>query len=400
MQKRIAIINSVCGTGSTGRIVNDLTIFLRAKGFDARIFFGRNPNRFKAPYAKCFSNYLDFLVHCLKTRLFDKSGFSSNHVTQKLIKELNQFDPDLIILNNLHGYYLNINILFNWIKNKNKKIILVCHDCWNFTGHCTHFSLKNCTKWKNGCYNCPAKKEYPSSLLLDNSKRNYEIKKDLYSNIKNLTVVCPSNWLANYAKESFFSNREIVTIHNGVDTNLFKKTTGNFKKKYNLGNKKIILCIANMFDERKGLYDVIKLNQILSDNEVIVMVGQIKGKIEIPKNIIHIRRTDSIVQLVEIYSSCDVMFNPTYEDNYPTTNLEAISCDLPVVCYKTGGAVESVDEHFLVEQGDVDAAKSIMNKLFVGKIKYDFKKKDIVSKNIMLDKYLKLILKMIETENR
>ncbi|MDY2913826.1 MAG: glycosyltransferase [Candidatus Enteromonas sp.] len=395
MQKKIAIINSVCGTGSTGRIVNDLAIFLRTKGFDARIFFGRNLNRFKAPYAKCFSNYLDSLVHCLKARFFDKSGFSSNHVTYKLIKELNQFDPDLMILNNLHGYYLNINILFNWIKNKNKKIILVCHDCWNFTGHCAHFDYLNCDRWEKQCFSCPAKASYPKSILIDRSRKNYLIKKQLYSNIENMIVVSPSNWLSNIIHRSFLGSYETVVINNGIDTNLFKKTEGNFRIRFGVGDKKIILCVAYIFGKRKGIDDILALSKILDDNEIIVLVGHLKGHIKINNNkILHIKRTDDLKQLVELYSISDVMFNPTYEDNYPTTNLEALSCGTPVVCYKTGGAFEMLDKKYVVEKGDYKTAYLLMKRIFNEGIKN--LSHPVFSKEKMYDQYLELIERLLK----
>ena len=391
--KKIVLINSVYNQGSTGRICFELSQFFNKNGFYTKTFYGRNKN--DSPDGVFFGSKLDTYLHGIKSRITDKQGFYSKSKTKKLIRQLDDFKPDLIILHNLHGYYLNIKMLLSWINNNGVKVISVFHDCWNFTGHCAHFSLKKCTKWVTGCHECPAKKEYPKSILFDNSKKNYQIKKELFSAVKDLTIVCPSNWLADLVKVSFFSSREIKVINNGIDTNIFKKNVGAFKTTNHLENKKLILCIANMFDEKKGLYDVVSLSEMIAENTFIVMVGQIKGKVDLPKNIIHIDRTDNIDQLVDIYSSCDVMFNPTYEDNYPTTNLEAVSCELPVVCYKTGGAIESVDSNFLVNQGDVKKAKEIIDKLFMNKIHYDFSKKAFFSKEIMFEKYLELVSEVL-----
>lgn len=396
MQKKIAIINSVCGIGSTGRIANDLTLFLRLKGFDARIFFGRNTNDFKAPYAKCFSNLLDFGVHSFEARLLDKSGFSSNHVTHRLINELNCFDPDLIILNNLHGYYINITILFNWIKSKNKKIILVCHDCWNFTGHCAYFDFINCDRWKKQCFSCPLKTSYPKSILLDRSKKNYLLKKQLYSNVKNMTIISPSKWLSSIIGESFLGSYKTVVINNGIDTSIFKRNDGgDFRIRYGIGDKKIILCIANVFEKRKGIDDILTLSNFLDKNELIVLVGHLKKHTRLDNNkILHIKQTDDLKQLVELYSASDVMFNPTYEDTYSNVNMEALSCGTPVVCYKTGGAYEMLDEKYVVEKGDYKAAYFLMREIFDKRIKNLDNQDFSIEK--MHSQYLALIEKTLE----
>ena len=207
-------------------------------------------------------------------------------------------------------------------------------------------------------------------------------------------MVTPSNWLADLARISFFSNRKIVVINNGIDTSLFRKTDNEFRKTHHLERQKIILCIANIFDERKGLLDVIKLSKMLSADETILMVGKIKGKIKMPKNIVHVGRTDSVRSLVDIYSSCDVMFNPTYEDTYSSTNLEALSCGLPVVCYKTGGAIETVDSKFIIEQGDIAGACRLIRQIMDKKVIYTFPDLDF-SKTRMHASYLKLIQSLL-----
>lgn len=396
MQRKIAIINSVCGIGSTGRIVNDLTLFLRSKGFDARIFFGRNTNDFKAPYAKCFSNLLDFGVHSFEARLFDKSGFSSNHVTHRLITELNCFDPNLIILNNLHGYYINITILFNWIKSKNKKTILVCHDCWNFTGHCAYFDYINCDRWKKQCFSCPLKTSYPKSILLDRSKKNYLLKKQLYSNVENMTIVSPSKWLSCIIGESFLGSYKTVVINNGIDTSVFKRNDGgDFRIRYGIGDKKIILCIANIFEKRKGIDDILTLSNFLDENELIVLAGHLKERARFDNNkILHIKQTDDLKQLVELYSASDVIFNPTYEDTYSNVNMEALSCGTPVVCYKTGGAYEMLDEKYVIEKGDYKAAYLLMREIFDKRIKNLDHQDFSIEK--MHSQYLALIERILE----
>lgn len=393
-EKKIAIINSVCGTGSTGRLCVDLSNYFEKNGIKTLICFGRNENNYYSHNSYCFSNRFEVFLHGLRARLFDESGFGSTRPTKKLIKKLELFQPDIIVLNNLHGYYLNIDLFLNWLANSGIKTIAVFHDCWNFTGHCAHFESKCCLKWKTGCGKCPAKKDYPRSILFDKSRSNYIRKKELFGRISNLTIVSPSKWLDGILGESFFSKTNRIVINNGIDISTFKKHKSDFIKDNHLINKRIILCIANIFDEKKGINDILLLSKKLGKDEIIVLVGKVKiRKAKLDKNIIHIDRTDSIQTLVDIYSSSDVLFNPTYEDTFPTTNLEALSCELPIICYKTGGATETVDPNFVVEKGDVSKAYYLMQKLFNKEIEYKFSSTNNFSMDIMHNRYLDLINK-------
>ena len=348
-------INSTCGYGSTGRIAVDILKEVEKNGGEGIIAYGRN----SAP--KDVNSYrigseLDVKIHGVLSRITDRQGFYSTKATKDLIKKIKEYNPDIIHLHNIHGYYLNIKILFNFLKEYNKPIVWTLHDCWAFTGHCAHFSFEKCDKWKTECYSCPLKKEYPASFLIDNSRKNYLQKKELITSLKNVNIVVPSKWLADLTKESFLGKYPVNVIYNGVDLEQFKPTESDFRKKFHLEGKQIILAVASVWTEKKGISDVYKLNEKINDNQVIVMVGLNDSQMTtLPKGIIGIKRTDSIKELAQIYSVADVFINPTYEDNYPTTNLEAISCGTPVVTYKTGGSGESVDEGngFVVEQGNV-----------------------------------------------
>ena len=249
-------------------------------------------------------------------------------------------------------------MLFDYLAKSNKKIIWTLHDCWAFTGHCTYFSYVKCSKWKHGCKNCPQKNEYPSSILIDRSHSNWEKKKKLFSSVKNLTIVTPSKWLANLVRKSFLSNSRIVVINNGIDTEIFKPVDfSRIKKRLKLSNKKILLGVAAVWNKRKGLEDFVKLNQVIDREKYqIILVGLSKKQIEsLPSEIIGITRTDSTEELAELYSMAYIFINPTYEDNFPTTNLEAQACGTPVITYKTGGSIESVPLDNYVEPGNIRA---------------------------------------------
>ena len=344
---KILQINSVCGFGSTGRIATDLYKIYEEAGHECVIAYGRGnaPDGYKT--IKIGSD-VDNYLHIAKTRILDKHGFGSKRATENFIEDIKKFNPDIIQLHNIHGYYINIEVLFNYLKESNKKVIWTLHDCWAFTGHCAYFDYAQCGKWKVGCKKCPQKKAYPATKVLDTSSWNYEKKKELFIGIKDMTIVTPSKWLANLVKESFLGEYKIKVINNGIDTKIFKPTISNFREEYNIENKKIILGVASIWERRKGLNYFIDLSKKLSDEYKIILVGlNEKQKRNIPNNIIGITRTDSVQDLASLYSTADILFNPTLEDNYPTVNLEALACGTPIITFNTGGSPEPIITDYL-----------------------------------------------------
>ena len=347
---KILMINVVCGIRSTGRICTDLASALEAKGNEVKIAYGREsvPTQFEK-YALKVGTDLDVNLHALKARVFDCSGFGSKRYTRKFIKWVKEYDPDIIHLHNIHGYYIDIEVLFDYLKSCNKKIIWTLHDCWSFTGHCVYFDFVDCDKWKTGCGHCPQKSEYPARVGFDMSRKNYRRKKELFTGVNNMTLVTPSKWLANLVSKSYMKEYKTKVIYNGIDTNIFRPTKTSIKEKYNCQDKKIILGVAAVWDKRKGLNIFIELSKYLERDYQIILVGLSQTQIRnLPCNIIGIERTNDIHELVELYSAAYVFVNPTLEDNYPTTNIEAISCGTPVITYKTGGSTESAKMYGIV----------------------------------------------------
>lgn len=338
---RILFINSVC-IGSTGTICKNLYKAAERNGHICCIAYwrGQAPNEFNTIRV---GNKIDFYLHVLKARLFDASGFGSKFATRQLIKEIDRFKPDVIHLHNLHGYYLNIGILFTYLKaHPEIKKIWTLHDCWAFTGHCAYYTYANCENWCNGCTGrCPNKKEYPKTFL-SNIRSNYKNKNKLFKNVDNMILVTPSKWLKKEVEKSFLNEYETVVINNGIDTNVFKYTKSNLKKVYNIEDKKIILGVASVWDKRKGLDTFLELSKFLDQEYQIVLIGLTTKQIsKLPSNIIGINRTENVQELVKWYSTADIYFNPTLEDNYPTTNLEAVACGTPIITFNTGGSPES-----------------------------------------------------------
>mgnify|MGYP004655867499 CR=1 FL=1 len=343
MSKKLVQINVVCN-GSTGRIMEQIQKTAEEHGYEAYSFYGRG----KPSNDKCFKigNMFDVLWNVFLTRVFDKHGYGSKRATKKLVEKIKKIDPDVIQLHNLHGYYLNLDILFEYLKTCNKKIFWTLHDCWAFTGHCSHFTYPKCEQWKTGCKKCIRKEDYPASLGFDNSEKNFKHKKDLFTGIKGLELITPSEWLKNLVEQSFLKEYTVTVINNGINLEQFKPTnTIGIYRKYNIPkDKKIILGVAAVWSKQKGLEDFIKLSKVIDNDFVIVLVGlnekQIRG---LPKNVIGIKRTESIEELSNIYTNAAVFINFTYEDNFPTTNLEALACGTPVITYNTGGSPESIN---------------------------------------------------------
>lgn len=389
---KILMINVVCGIKSTGRICTDIAKKLEEQGHEVKIAYGREriPKSAAKNAIKISTNF-DVKMHGIKARIFDSAGFESKRKTKKFINWINEFNPDIIHIHNTHGYYINNKLLFIYLIKLNKKVIWTFHDCWAFTGHCCYFDYNGCNKWKELCHNCPQKKEYPKSFIFDSSKKNFILKKELFPKLQDLTIVVPSIWLYKIVSESFFKNNKIIVINNGIDTNKFTYRENKIKEKYNIINKKIILGVASVWSKRKGLDDFIELSKKIDNTYIIILVGLNKNEInKLPLNIIGIEKTDSPEELAELYSAADVFFNPTYEDNYPTTNLEAIACNTPVITYNTGGSIESAKLFgYIVKKGDIE---SVIEKIkLLNKLKPLNNKKDISIEN-MVDKYLKLYL--------
>ena len=250
-----------------------------------------------------------------------------------------------------------MRVLFDYLSSVNIPIIWVFHDCWSMTGHCAYFEFANCDRWKTGCYDCPEKKSYPGSLLFDRSKKNYVEKRELFTSVKDMTIVPVSNWLGGIVKQSFLKDYDVNVIHNGIDIQKFQPTQSDLREKFSIFDKKIVLGVASPWSPRKGLKDIIKLSSYLSsDKYQIVLIGLSEEQLkQLPTDIIGLTRTESVEELAKWYSVADVFVNPTYEDTYPTTNLEAISCGTPVVTYRTGGSPESITSSTgrVVDKGDI-----------------------------------------------
>lgn len=351
--KKLLLINSVLGYGSTGRIVLDIAKEYEADGYEVKIAYGRKMKvsaaalQDTAKYGVRIGSDMDVYYHVLYTRLTDKHGLASKLATKKFLKWASAYDPDVLWMHNIHGYYINYEMLFDWIKSRPQmEVKWTLHDCWTFTGHCSHFAYVGCKKWGEGCYACPQLAQYPQSKA-DNSRDNYRRKKAAFTGVKNLTIITPSKWLKENVEKSYLCGYPVEVKYNTVDTDVFKPVDSTFKKDNGIENKKMILGVASLWNDRKGLKDFYKLSSELDkDKFQIVLVGLSKDQVdeiaEKKLNIIGLERTSSVEELKKIYSAADVFANPTYEDTFPTVNMEAEACGTPVITYDTGGCKETI----------------------------------------------------------
>lgn len=386
MKKRILFINTVCGFGSTGKLVCELA---NSDEYESLVCYGRHSydgaiNSYK------FSNFFDNTFGAIRTILFDNNLNICSLATKRLIKKIKEFNPDIIHLHNLHGYYINVEMLFNFLKEYNKPVIWTLHDCWSFTGYCPHFDYAKCEKYKTECNDCKHRFSYPFSLFKQNLKKDYYKKKELFTSIDNMTLVVPSNWLKDRVKESFLKNIDIIVINNGIDI-----SKSRISKKY---DNFTVLAVANYWTKEKGIEELKKVIPLIDQDIDITVVGELKDRDSIFDRCKLIKRTTNYDELIDLYSKSHVLINPSLEDVFGLVNVEAQSCGTPVIAYNTGGIGETISVFTgdLIEKNNYIGMANSINTM---KNNYHFKAKMIRNKSkyfdikYMKDKYVNIYLR-------
>lgn len=352
---KVVQINAVCGTGSTGKICVSISELLNKYDVENYILFSAGRSNLSNAMSCCNLEYTKF--QALKSYILGNYGFNSRYETKRMIAFLEQIKPDIVHLHNIHGHDCQLEYLMDYIRGKGIKVFWTFHDCWAFTGYCTHFMYEGCDKWKSGCNRCPQRKRY--SWMFDRSAELYNRKRNALYGL-DLTIITPSRWLAGLVKQSFLKDYPVRVIPNGINLGVFKPVQSDFRVQYNIAKEQyVLLGVAHGWGVRKGLDVFVELAQRLDPNIFqIVLVGTDDAvDRRLPDNIISIHRTNNQQELAEVYSAADLFVNPTREDNYPTVNLEAIACGTPVLTFRTGGSPESLTEETgrVVDCGDIDA---------------------------------------------
>ena len=345
--------------GSTAQIAKGISLMAQKHGDEPVLSFGYSYHPISGLFNECkCGGVVSKAIHLVWGRITGLPGVFSVFSTLRFLRKIGE-RTDLLHLHNLHGWFVNLPLLFRYIKKHNIPVVWTLHDCWSFTGHCPHFTMMKCDKWKTGCHTCPQYRDYPQSLV-DNSRYMYRLKKKWFTGVKNMTIVTPSQWLADLVKESFLKDYPVKVIHNGIDLSVFRPTPSYFREKYGIApDKKLLLGVAFDWGARKGLDVFVELAQRLDRNRYqIVLVGTDENTDkQLPENIISIHRTQNQTELAEVYTAADLFVNPTREENYPTVNMEALACGTPVLTFRTGGSPEILDETCgaVVDCDDVDA---------------------------------------------
>lgn len=366
-------INMSCGVWADSIILKKHRELV-AQGDESWFFWGRG-EREQDEHLQRFNSNIEVYGDWLATHLDGRPGFHSKAATKRLLNKLDAIDPDVVHLHVLTGYYINVEMLFEWLSLHRCKVVWTLHDCWDFTGHCIYFTYAKCDQWRSGCAkaaSCPQKREYPEAWFAGDScvRENFEKKRQLFAALppERVEIITPSKWLAGLVKQSFLGKYNISVVHNTVNAEVFKPIPSAFRCEHGLEDKFVVLGVASKWSHRKGLDDFIRLSAELDAAKyAIVIVGlsskQIKQIQRVAPGILAFPRTDTTEELVKIYSACDVLFNPTKEDNYPTVNLEAEACGLPVVTYDTGGSGETLALAESAVASDFAAAKDAIRGL-------------------------------------
>lgn len=351
---RIVQINTTCGAGSTGKICVAVSDLLMQKGVENHIMYTSGHSAH--PAGKKYMSVPETKLQAVKSRVFGNYGFQSKQATKRLIAELDRVAPDVVHLHNLHGHNVHLDILFTYFKEKQIKIFWTFHDCWAFTGYCPHYDMVGCDRWKTGCRNCPQRSRY--SWFFDRSRYLYEKKKRLFTDL-DMTIITPSQWLADQVKQSFLKDYPVRVIHNGIDLSVFQPRESDFRARHGIGDRFMVLGVAFGWGQRKGLDVFRRLAEKLDPKKYqIVLVGTDDTiDKQLPPNIISIHRTANQTELAEIYTAADLFVNPTREEVLGLVNIEANACGTPVLTYRTGGSPECIDETsgWVVDRNDEEA---------------------------------------------
>lgn len=355
MKKLLQINPVIKENTSTGKIMRTLGELAQAAGWESYVAYSRARDGVPPHSSRLVpvGNKADLLLHWVATRLFDAHGLASRLATRRFVARLRELNPDVIHIHNIHGYFLNYKILSRALAQMGKPVVWTVHDCWLYTGHCYHYASAGCERWKTGCHHCPQKKAFPASWLLDRSRRNWEDKKKAFCSIPGLTLVTVSRWMKGEIAQSFLGRVRCEVIHNGIDLDTFRPSPS---AETALAYGTYYLAVASIWLPEKGLQDLEKLSSVLDADERLVVVGKRPSGHRFPRNVVCLERTADAAALAALYTEAVALVNPTWQDNYPTVNMEAIACGTPVVSYRTGGSPESITPRTgrVVEQGDVE----------------------------------------------
>lgn len=407
---KILQINSVCDRGSTGHIARDIADVLLEEGHKCYVAYGHGTANY--PYSFKIGGILENHFHnAFFTRLLGLHGFGTIRGTKKLIRQIDEIKPDIIHLHNIHANYLNYPILFKYIVKHDIPVVFTLHDCFNFTGKCSHYTAVGCYKWKTECGNCPLyRNTVAPSTFFDRSKFLFNNKKRYYSKIKNMTIVAVSKWLKEQAEQSMLNGNghKVTYVYNWIDYQKFHRATtdevDSFKKKYNLEpNYKYLISVSQGWDRNASRYkDAERLSKILPPEYRLILVGGLARNTTIPEPIIHIPYISGNAELSAAYSMAEAYVHFSVEDTFGKVIAEAMSCGtVPITFDSTACGEVSGPYGIIVKPHDVEAIVESLPKLEELK-----KQKDKIVKYVRdnydyhnnLHRYLEVYRELLDTK--
>ncbi len=350
---KILHINAVLDIGSTGTITRDIHELCISKGISSKIVYAIGPERDTDLYR--MGNIIDHKLHALLSRFSENQASFSNIPTRNLIKEIEKYHPDWVHFHNVHANFIHVYKVLDYLSNKGIGVVITLHDCWFFTGGCTHFTSFKCDRWKINCGECPRMNSFgerPS--IFDGTARNRKNKFDALSKLQNLYLVGVSNWVVNQSKLFGLTNAKYATIYNGIDFEIFKPTESDLRKQLNIDGKFILLGPSDKWKSAHNIENLKLLASKIDEDCVIVLFGGREKDSTLPDNIIEYSYTRDKQQLAQLYSMSDVFINSTHEDTLSLINIEAQACGTPVITYRNTGAQETVDEVSSISVPDDD----------------------------------------------
>lgn len=400
---KILQINAVYGFKSTGIIVKDIEKLLNDNSHTVYVAYQTALN--PPPNSYKIGSRLDYKLHALYARVFGRQAYASRCATKGLIKYIKRISPDIVHFHNLHSNYINLNMLCDFLAKRKIPTVITMHDCWYFTGKCTHYAAVKCDRWQTTCGNCPQNKAEQPSLFFDCTAKVLKDKTDHLNKLKNLTLVGCSEWVATEARKSLLKNATIKTVYNGVDTSIFKPHDSNFKEKHSLNNKFVILGIAD-----KWCLDINKeaVTRIISENidAQILVIGCTQAQKDYFKSYNNVLCLDYISdrqELADIYAASDVFVNLTHADTLPTVNMESICCGTPVITYNCCGSPELIDSDsgFVVEENDINTLLLKIKQIKDTPLLFDVKEKQKkFDKNTCYNRYLDIYNSLLKQKEK
>lgn len=393
---KIVQINAVYGYSSTGRTTKEVHLELMNQGHEAYVFCTNYENETENVY--CMGTNVSRKIHGLMSRITGLQGYFSFKATKQLLKKLNYIKPDVVCLRNLHGNYIHVNMLLNYLIKWQISTVIILHDCWLFTGHCCHFIEYNCYRWQQDCGECPAKHKWNNSWFFDRSKKVLCDRRKRFTQLKRLTVIGVSDWVMNECKKSFMKkNAKFLRIYNWIDLDMFTPTKRTKKQTPR------VLSVAHAWSDIKGLSDIIDVAKENPTYEFI-MVGKMPGNIELPDNINAMGIINDMHELCNQYQNADILLHLSYQETFGKVIVEAMACGVPAIVYNVTAMPELIRKECgrVVEKGDWRSASKALQEIFESGVNHNEIRKFVeenFSKEILIEKTVDAILKTVSDTN-